>query len=486
MSTPWYDDPIIIAEHLARSLTAFCVLVQERHNAGYVRRERLSEWCVLGRCILDACGNFTIITEGAPAESNKCHEVTAVMPAADVAKFSEHWTTTFRGPSPRGRACASVWTRPQTPRWIVASRLSASVCSSSTNSRGLPESALRAAGRHEEMKRFPLTLPQLGSTYPYSIDGHLELFTVDRIDLGQGLMYLSSAERSFERPTFINDVVRMVRPNNIEAWLPVLREQYAMGDEGRAALIAEANASPTDTELMEAVDAWHAAGENTDDLSHDLYATIGDPVPPLVWPRQESEQSPAHSETPDAIVMTRAEPGMPHVMRVENFNVGDRVIVVKKVETLSDDRSAGWESQWMDETVGETGHVKDVPNGRVLVQLDGDGCEWAYAPQALALENACSEVTKAPDAAPVVDDVPAKPRVFKAGDRVIVARKVERDSTGHYCFWVRDMDDSLSLQGEVTVHMQGDFGASVSVKVDSLDLLRWYSPEALDLIEPAP
>lgn len=368
-------------------------------------------------------------------------------------------------------------------------------------------SALRAAGRHEEMKRFPLTLPQLGSTYPFEIDGRSELFTVDRIDLGQGLMYLESCERTFERAMFVNDVVRMVRPNDAAAWLPVLREHYTMDDEGRAALIAEANAPRTVTEDLAWVDSLECTergpytpmgpvchnGEDfarafpsltsavTDDLSHDIYATIGDSVPPLVWPRQESEQSPARSETPDAIVMTRAEPGMPHVMRVENFNVGDRVIVVKKVETLSNGRSAGWESQWMDETVGETGHVVDASYGRVLVHLDSDGCEWAYAPEALALENACSEVTERDDA-PVVDGAPVKSHVFKPGERVVVARKVERDSTGHWCYWPK-YHAVLGLSGVIT---SIESGPGATVFVDLADGgQHGLSPEALDLMTVA-
>ena len=164
-------------------------------------------------------------------------------------------------------------------------------------SQGLPEVAALAACRHEEMKRLPLTLPDLGSTYPYDIDGRCELYAVEAVSLGRGIMDLRRLGSDIIRPTFINDVVRMVRPNDAAAWLPEMREHYTMDAAGRAALIAESKLCPINTDLMCAVDAWHAAGENTDDLSRDLYATIGDPVPPLVWPRQESEQSPTRSET---------------------------------------------------------------------------------------------------------------------------------------------------------------------------------------------
>ena len=179
-------------------------------------------------------------------------------------------------------------------------------------SQGLPEVAARVACRHEEMKRLPLTLPAVGSTYPFDIDGSVELRTIESVDLGRGLMFLASNGHPL-RPTFINDVVRMVRPNDAAAWLPVMREHYTMDAEGRGALIAEAKQAPrTVEENLAWVDSLYTPmvvchnGEDltrafpqvpNDDLSRDLYATIGDPVPPLVWPRQESEQSPTRSET---------------------------------------------------------------------------------------------------------------------------------------------------------------------------------------------
>ena len=100
------------------------------------------------------------------------------------------------------------------------------------------------------MKRFPLTLPVEGSIYPFKIDEHCELHAVDRIDLGQGLMYLRAlAAPHKERPTFINDVVRMMRPNDAAAWLPTMRKHYTMDDEGRAALIAEAKSRSVGDDL---------------------------------------------------------------------------------------------------------------------------------------------------------------------------------------------------------------------------------------------
>lgn len=405
-------------------------------------------------------------------------------------------------PSLRVHACVSVWTTPQTNRLIVVAPLSTSGCSSSAASQGLPEVAALAVGRHEEMKRLPLTLPAVGSTYPFDIDGSVELRTIESVDLGRGLMFLASNGHPL-RPTFINDVVRMVRPNDAAAWLPAMREHYTMDAEGRGALIAEAKQAPRTTEedlawvdslergpytpmgpvCHNGEDLARAFPQVPNDLSRDLYATIGSPVPALVWPRQEVEQSPTRSETTaeapikvlePAVV---SEPGMPCAKRVEDFAVGDRVTVGKKVETLSNGRDAGWDSKWMDETVGQQGRVNDAVGTRVLVQLD-DGCEYAYAPEALALENACSEVTTEP---PAVEVSPAKPRAYKVGDKVKVARAVMRDRAGHWCFWTGALEMTIGCTGEVLALAPNETaGAYLYIRVDGHEF--YYSPEALDLI----
>mgnify|MGYP006356022847 CR=1 FL=1 len=165
------------------------------------------------------------------------------------------------------------------------------------------------------MKRLPLTLPDLGSTYPYDIDGRCELYAVEAVSLGRGIMDLRRLGSDTIRPTFINDVVRMLRPNDAAAWLPTMRKHYSMDGEGRAALIAEAKGRSVEEDLAwvdllesgpytamgpvchNGEDLARAFPQVPNDLSHDLYATIGDPVPVLVWPRQESEQSPTRSET---------------------------------------------------------------------------------------------------------------------------------------------------------------------------------------------
>jgi hypothetical protein len=58
----WYDDIDRILANL-KDLDSFVMLMDERHKAGYDRRESLSEYCVLGRFVLDTCGNLMKFNE---------------------------------------------------------------------------------------------------------------------------------------------------------------------------------------------------------------------------------------------------------------------------------------------------------------------------------------------------------------------------------------------------------------------------------------
>lgn len=114
MTTPWYDDPIIIAERIEQGLAALQELAGERHRAGYDRRERLSEWCILGRFNLDSCGNFGLITEGAPADTSHLGQIPVVIPSADVFKYTELCTVGFGNYLPPAGGscdlCCRTWT----------------------------------------------------------------------------------------------------------------------------------------------------------------------------------------------------------------------------------------------------------------------------------------------------------------------------------------------------------------------------------------
>lgn len=64
--TPWYDDPEQMAARLLSDrLDGLHAIQRERHDAYYVGGTHLNEWIVLGRWLMDTCGNTMIFTEGA-------------------------------------------------------------------------------------------------------------------------------------------------------------------------------------------------------------------------------------------------------------------------------------------------------------------------------------------------------------------------------------------------------------------------------------
>lgn len=65
-AVPYYDDEAGIAR-AAGTLAGLHALLRERHDAGYVRRERLREWVVRGRISLDTCGNAMVLSDGLTA-----------------------------------------------------------------------------------------------------------------------------------------------------------------------------------------------------------------------------------------------------------------------------------------------------------------------------------------------------------------------------------------------------------------------------------
>ena len=70
------------------------------------------------------------------------------------------------------------------------------------------------------------------------------------------------------------------------------------------------------------------------------------------------------------------------------------------------------------------------------------------------------------------------PRVFKVGDRVRIARKVETDSMGRDCEWVPSMDDHVGKAGIIEFMDNSVYPYCVGGDGG----LWWYSPEALDLL----
>jgi len=91
---PWYDTHHDIDQCIQTSLESIHRLVNARCEAGYVRKERMDEWCILGRFSLDSCGNIGLLTEGAPFASGRPYP--GVMPFKDVFGFAEHVTVSFQ------------------------------------------------------------------------------------------------------------------------------------------------------------------------------------------------------------------------------------------------------------------------------------------------------------------------------------------------------------------------------------------------------
>lgn len=285
-----------------------------------------------------------------------------------------------------------------------------------------------------------------------------------------------------------------------------MRKHYSMDGEGRAALIAEAKGRSVEEDLAwvdslesgpytpmgpvchNGEDLARAFPQVPNDLSHDLYATIGSPVPALVWPRQEVEQSPTRSET------TADEAPIKVLESASRFNVGD-LVTVQEIEADNDYRSAG--------VAGALGAVLRLPlvDQRYYVYISKEQGGW-FSPEALepttvhATMNELNPAlvqqgrhygaTWAMDSSAAVEVSPAKPHMFKTGERVIVARKVERDSTGHWCFWPKFVE-TLGRYGVVLPLDLNDDGTH-TIKVDLGGELgpRYFSPEALDLVTDKP
>jgi len=64
---PWYDTKKGVEESL-KSLESLHLLTHERHLAGYTREEKLNQFLVFGRYMLDSCGNCSRSTDAIPKE----------------------------------------------------------------------------------------------------------------------------------------------------------------------------------------------------------------------------------------------------------------------------------------------------------------------------------------------------------------------------------------------------------------------------------
>jgi hypothetical protein len=97
---------------LKNGLSGLHEISRARREAGYDRKERLQEWCLLGLFWTDTCGNFSRITEGAPADGYRywrmedVYRTPDVMTREETQEFSTMWTSTMGSAlPPEGARC---------------------------------------------------------------------------------------------------------------------------------------------------------------------------------------------------------------------------------------------------------------------------------------------------------------------------------------------------------------------------------------------
>jgi hypothetical protein len=73
------------------SLDLFNALIKKRHNAGYVRHERLLEWVILGRFFFDSCGNCMKFT-GDPVPIEVFPNLPPVMTNTEFWKYVKQFS----------------------------------------------------------------------------------------------------------------------------------------------------------------------------------------------------------------------------------------------------------------------------------------------------------------------------------------------------------------------------------------------------------
>lgn len=114
----WYDTREGLQARLELGLEGLREIARARQEAGYDRRERLAEWCLLGCFWADTCGNLSAITEGAPAEAYRFMEYEGSLPKVlsrdEVGRYTHRWTSTMGTclPPVEGRCdrCGGGWT----------------------------------------------------------------------------------------------------------------------------------------------------------------------------------------------------------------------------------------------------------------------------------------------------------------------------------------------------------------------------------------
>jgi hypothetical protein len=88
----WYDTEEGIRAAVDKGLPGLHELARERHKAGYDRKEHLDQWCVLGLYVMDSCGNFSKLVEGAPYSQRSEKRIPPVMTYEQINRYTDRWT----------------------------------------------------------------------------------------------------------------------------------------------------------------------------------------------------------------------------------------------------------------------------------------------------------------------------------------------------------------------------------------------------------
>jgi hypothetical protein len=99
---PWYDTKEGLESRVQQGISGLHEIKRARRAAYYDRKERLSEWCLLGLYWTDTCGNFSIIDKGAPRDGYGYWQMEEVYSVPDVMDREETYKFTQRMSMPHG------------------------------------------------------------------------------------------------------------------------------------------------------------------------------------------------------------------------------------------------------------------------------------------------------------------------------------------------------------------------------------------------
>ena len=97
----WYDTREGLQIAVKNGIPGLTGLAKERTEAGYKRKERMSEWILIGLYYLDTCGNFSLIIENTPRSHRRYFKIEDVMTHDELmATGIKMWSSTPGGGIP--------------------------------------------------------------------------------------------------------------------------------------------------------------------------------------------------------------------------------------------------------------------------------------------------------------------------------------------------------------------------------------------------